>query len=233
MEDLEGRKQFEAEEVGTPYRRAKEVIDSRVGSARKQAYNWRLFALGMVGVVVLSVGGLIWQSMKSQVEPYVVEVGKEGRVRLVGKPEAKPYRPEEAVRKSVVEEWVMDVRRRPADKKVLKQQLMDAYERVTGGAKGHLDSMLDQESPFEFIQAKRRTVSMATVNKVGEGSYRLEWVEKMRNRDGYQMGTREYVGIVDLEFREAGTAQELKKNPLGLYVTHFSINRRANLSEEE
>lgn len=233
MEDLEGRKEFSGEEVGTPYRRAREVIDSRVGSARKQAYNWRLFALGMVGVVILAVGGLIWQSMKSRVEPYVVEVGKEGEVRLVGKPQEKAYRPKEAVRESVAQEWMLDIRRRPADKGVLKDQLMDGYERVTGEAKGHLDSVLDEESPFEFIQDKRRAVTVTSVNKVGNGSYRLEWVEKVRNENGYLMGEREYVGIVDLEFRRAETEQQLKKNPLGLYVTHFSINRRANVSEED
>ena len=53
----------------TPYQRAAQLWDERIGSARVQARNWRLMAFGGL---ILSSGlsaGLLWQSMQSRVTP--------------------------------------------------------------------------------------------------------------------------------------------------------------------
>jgi type IV secretory pathway TrbF-like protein len=46
----------------TPYQKAGQVWDERIGSARVQARNWRF---GFLGMLILSGGlaaGLVWQS---------------------------------------------------------------------------------------------------------------------------------------------------------------------------
>ncbi len=45
---------------GTPYQRAAAICDNRIGSARVQARNWRLFALGELAIVGGLALGLIW-----------------------------------------------------------------------------------------------------------------------------------------------------------------------------
>ena len=37
------------------------------------------------------------------------------------------------------------------------------------------------------------------------------------------------MGIVELTYKQAKTKKGLMKNPLGLYVTHFSMNRRSGV----
>ena len=61
-------------EPETPYQRAAQVWDDRIGSARVQAKNWRLMALGCLGLCFVTSGALVWRSMQSTVTPYVVEV---------------------------------------------------------------------------------------------------------------------------------------------------------------
>lgn len=82
-------------EPETPYQRAGQVWDERIGSARVQARNWRLMAFG--GLILSSAlsGGLLWQSMQSRVVPYVVEVDALGEARAVTAVEAEysPDRP--------------------------------------------------------------------------------------------------------------------------------------------
>ena len=51
-------------EPETPYQRAAQVWDDRIGSARVQARNWRLMAFGCL---ILSAGlasALVWQSAR-------------------------------------------------------------------------------------------------------------------------------------------------------------------------
>ena len=62
----------------TPYQRAGQLWDERIGSARVQARNWRLMAFGTLTLTCTMSGALVWQSLQSRVTPYVVEVDRLG-----------------------------------------------------------------------------------------------------------------------------------------------------------
>jgi hypothetical protein len=67
----------------TPYQKAAQAWDDRIGSARVQARNWRLTAFGSL---ILSAGlayGLVWQSTNGTVTPWVVEVDRLGQAQSV------------------------------------------------------------------------------------------------------------------------------------------------------
>src|SRR4051812_39364334 len=75
-------------EPETPYQRARQMWDERIGSARVQARGWRLMAFGSLALSTTLSGGLLWQSMQSRVTPYVVEVDRLGEARAVTEAEA-------------------------------------------------------------------------------------------------------------------------------------------------
>src|SRR3546814_8154051 len=79
-------------EPETPYQRACQVWDERIGSARAQARNRRLRAFGCLALIGGLSSGLVWQSTQSRVPPYVVEVDRLGEARDVTDAEAG-YRP--------------------------------------------------------------------------------------------------------------------------------------------
>lgn len=67
----------------TPYQKAAQVWDERIGSARVQARNWRLMAFGSL---LLSAGlgvGLVWQSARGTITPWVVQVDRLGQAQVV------------------------------------------------------------------------------------------------------------------------------------------------------
>ena len=49
----------------TPYQKAAQVWDERIGSARVQAKNWRLATLASLGVSAVLAGGMLWQATQS------------------------------------------------------------------------------------------------------------------------------------------------------------------------
>lgn len=84
-----------APEPETPYQRAGQVWDERIGSARAQARSWRLMAIdGMALTVGLSCA-LVWQSLQSRVTPYVVEVDRLGEANAIA-PASVKYEPSDA-----------------------------------------------------------------------------------------------------------------------------------------
>ncbi|MGY4447760.1 type IV secretory pathway TrbF-like protein [Bradyrhizobium sp. i1.3.1] len=65
-------------EPATPYQRAAQVWNERIGSARVQAKNWRLMAFGSLIVACGLVGGLVWQSPQRHRRSLGVHVDKLG-----------------------------------------------------------------------------------------------------------------------------------------------------------
>src|SRR5260370_17212217 len=70
----------------TPYQKAAQVWDERIGSARVQASNWRLMAFGSLLLSSALASGLIWQSIPGTVTPWVVQVDLLGQAPTVTPP---------------------------------------------------------------------------------------------------------------------------------------------------
>src|SRR3546814_14983644 len=79
-------------EPETPYQRAGQLWDERIGSARVQAKNWRLMAFGGLVLTIGLSSALVWQSMQSRVVPYVVAFDNLGQAQGVA-PAAPDFRP--------------------------------------------------------------------------------------------------------------------------------------------
>ena len=109
----------ETPEPVTPYQKAAQVWDERLGSARVQAANWRLAALSatslsaMLGLTVLLIVG------RSSVVPYVVEVDRLGEVRAVG-PAIEAYQPSDAQIAHFLARFIENVRSLSVDPVIVR-----------------------------------------------------------------------------------------------------------------
>src|SRR6516162_1489634 len=109
----------------TPYQKAAQVWDERIGAARLQAKNWRLMAFGSL---VLSAGlalGLVWQSLRGTVTPWVVQVDRLGEVQAVA-PATSEYQPTDAQIAYQLARFIGDIRGLPVDPVVLREQWLHA-----------------------------------------------------------------------------------------------------------
>src|SRR5258707_6713616 len=81
-----------APEPVTPYQKAAQVWDERLGSARIQAKNWRLMAFGSLFLSGGLAGRLALQSTQGTITPWVVEVDHLGQAQAVA-PASSFYHP--------------------------------------------------------------------------------------------------------------------------------------------
>ena len=70
-------------EPTTPYQRAAQAWDDRIGSARVQARSWRLAFFGALGLSTCLTAGIIWQGARGSIIPWVVQVDKLGEAQAV------------------------------------------------------------------------------------------------------------------------------------------------------
>src|SRR3954466_10866667 len=111
----------------TPYQRAAQVWDERIGSARVQARNWRLIAFGNLVLASGLAAGLVWQSAKGTVVPWVVQVDKLGGAQAVA-PATADYRPGDPQIAWHLARFIEQVRSVPADPVIVRQNWLAAYD---------------------------------------------------------------------------------------------------------
>jgi type IV secretory pathway TrbF-like protein len=207
----------------TPYQRAGQLWDERIGSARVQARNWRLMAFGSLTLSIGLAGGLIWQSARSRVTPFVVEVDKLGEVQAVA-PGIQNYQPNDAQIAWFLARFITDVRSLPIDPVLVRRGWLEAYDFVTGHGAVFLDGYAGSNDPFKAIGDRSVSVEVTSVVRVSAGSFQVKWVEQTYQQDSLA-STQNWTAILTITIKPPQTADVLRKNPLGLYVDGIAWSR--------
>jgi type IV secretion system protein TrbF len=203
-------------EPETPYQRAGQVWDERIGSARVQAKNWRL---AFFGALALSGGlavGLVWQSARGTITPWVVEVDKLGQAQAVA-PAVADYRPTDPQIAWHLARFIEEVRSIPDDAVVLRQNWLDAYDYVTDKGALALNNYARTSDPFSKLGKIQISVEVSSVIRASDDSFRVEWVEH-HYADNVLASTERWSAILTIVVQTPTDADRLKKNPLGVYV---------------
>ncbi len=209
----------------TPYQKAAEEWDKRIGAARVQAYNWRIIALLLCGLSTLLVIGLIYQSSKSTVTPYVVQVSKEGVVQAIGPAKQSNYTPGLPVIEYFLAHFIKSVRSIPLDPVVAKNQWLEAYAYLRQSAANTLNEIAQKEQPLSKIGLQTVSVQVRSVVPLSKDTYQVRWEETTYSKEGVSMGTQVMTGAFTLEIVPPTDEKQLKVNPLGLFIKQFSWSK--------
>lgn len=210
----------------TPYDNAKAEWDDRIGSARTQARNWRMAALGLIGVSATLAGGLIYQSSKSMVTPYVVRVDNTtGVVEAIGRAPAEKYKPRKAEIDYFLSNFIQETRGLPTDPVVAKRDWVTAYTYLTPYAAQQMNAYVNANHPMARVGQESINVLVHSVVAVSAQSYQIQWDETHYDQNGTVTATHQYTGIFTIKIEPPHTQQALLINPLGIYITSFSWSR--------
>lgn len=210
----------------TPYQRAAQAWDDRIGSARVQAKNWRLMAFGCLALSAALTGGLVWQSARGHITPWVVEVDGRGEAVSAGPAEAA-YRPTDPQIAFHLARFIEQVRTVPADPVVLRQNWLRAYDFTTDRGALALNDYARADDPFAKVGREQVSVEISSVIRASPDSFRIAWTER-RYQDGQIAGTERWTAIVTLVVQPPRTPDALRKNPLGVFVTALNWSREMN-----
>ena len=210
-------------EPETPYQRAAQVWDERIGSARVQARNWRLIAFGSL---ILSAGfasALVWQSARGTVVPWVVQVDNLGQAQTVA-PANADYQPTDPQIAFHLGRFIEQVRAIPADAIIVRQNWLRAYEWTTDRGAAALNDYARANDPFANVGRQQVAVEVSSVIRASPNSFRVAWTE--RHFENGQLSTTErWTAILTIVIQPPRDAERLRANPLGIYVNAISWSR--------
>jgi type IV secretory pathway TrbF-like protein len=207
----------------TPYQRAEQVWDERLGSARVQAKNWRLMAFGALGLATALAAALIWQSAQSRITPYVVEVDKLGEAQAVA-PAIQNYKPSDGEVAWYLAQFVTDVRSLSVDPIVERRNWLQAYGYATNRGAAFLNQFAQAHDPFKSMGEKAVSVQVTSVVRMTDSSFQVKWTEQIYDHDALS-STEHWTGVLSIITRPASSAETLRKNPLGIYINAVDWSR--------
>jgi type IV secretion system protein VirB5 len=214
-------------EPETPYQRAGQAWDERIGSARVQARNWRLACFGTLGLSTILASGLIWQASRGTITPWVVQVDKLGEAQAVAPGDAA-YHPSDPQIAFHLARFIENVRSIPADPVVLRQNWLRGYDFTTAKGALALNDHARGNDPFALVGKVQVAVDVSSVIRASDNSFRIAWTER-RYQDGSLAATERWSAIVTVTVQTPRTPDALRKNPLGVFVT--ALNWSKELSQ--
>lgn len=210
-------------EPETPYQRAGQLWDERIGAARVQAKNWRLMAFGGLFLCTGLSAALVWQSMQSRVVPYVVEVDRLGEARAVA-PATSDYRPTDPQIAWHLGRFIANIRSRSLDPVLMRGNWLSAYDFATGRASLFLGEYARASNPFAEVGRSTVSVQVTSVVRASDESFQVKWIEQQYERGSFA-GTSRWTAMLTVKIRPPRVADVLRKNPLGLYVDAIDWSR--------
>ena len=207
----------------TPYQKAAQVWDERIGSARLQARNWRLMAMGCLALSAGLSAATVWQSTRGTVVPYVVEVDNLGAAQAVA-PALAEYRPTDPQIAWHLARFVENVRQLPADPIVLRQSWLRAYDFTTDRGAVALNDHARLNDPFARVGDTQVSIEVSSVIRASESSFRVAWIER-RYENGQLATTERWTAILTVVIQPPRDAERLRANPLGVYVHAINWSR--------
>lgn len=206
----------ETPELETPYQRASQAWDDRIGSARVQARNWRLMAFASWALSVGLAAALVWQGARGAVVPWVVEVDRHGAAEAVS-PAVADYRPTDPQIAWHLARFIEEVRSIPADPVVVRQNWLRAYDYTTDRGALALSDYARADDPFAKVGRVQVAVDVSSVIRASPTSFRITWSERTYE-DGALARTERWSAIATLVVQPPRSLEQLRKNPLGLFV---------------
>ncbi|TGT82234.1 MULTISPECIES: conjugal transfer protein TrbF [unclassified Mesorhizobium] len=207
----------------TPYQRAAQVWDERIGSARVQARNWRTMAFGSMMLSAGLAGSLVWQSGRGTVVPWVVQVDALGQAQTVA-PANADYKPTDPQIAWHLARFIEQVRSIPADPIIVRQNWLRAYEWTTDQGAMVLNDYARGSEPFSKVGKQQVAVEVSSVIRASPDSFRVAWTER-RYENGKLSITEHWTAILTIVVQPPSDAEQIRANPLGIYVNAINWSR--------
>ncbi|MEI9413131.1 conjugal transfer protein TrbF [Mesorhizobium salmacidum] len=210
----------------TPYQRAAQAWDERIGSARVQARNWRLMAFGSLVLAGGFGSALVWQSTRGSVVPWVVQIDKFGEAQVVA-PAMVEFNPTDPQIAWHLARFIEQVRSIADDPVIVRQNWLRAYDYTTDRGAVSLNDYARLNDPFAKVGKVQVAIDVSSVIRASPDSFRVAWIER-RYENGSLASTERWTAILTIVIQQPRNAERLKANPLGVYVN--AINWSKELS---
>ncbi|MCR9243287.1 MAG: conjugal transfer protein TrbF [Rhodobiaceae bacterium] len=207
----------------SPFQRAAQVWDDRIGTATAQAANWRLVSLISLSITALSLTGNLWQSGQVRAVPYIVQINEKGEALKV-EPLQQIYEPNDRQMIFFLADWISNIRSRSIDEVQVQQNWVRAFDYLDGEALGYMTRLAQQNPPTEKVGLEAVTVNIVKASKLTNRTYQIAFVQEHYIQGAFDH-KEDWTATFTVDVRPSSSPDQIIKNPLGIYIVGIDINK--------
>lgn len=217
----------------SPYLSARRTWNHHVGTVVAQRQMWQIVAILALLIALAAIGGLIHFASRSTNLVYVVEVDKHGQAITVG-PVQSSAKADARIIHAAVADFIGCARLVTLDVALQRKCVFRVYSMLspndpaTPKMNEHLNGTEDA-SPFRRAANELVNTEIKTVIPQTPATWQVEWVESTRDRQGtlksQPVTWRALVTTYTADVGPQTTDDQLRNNPLGIYVRDYSWAR--------
>jgi type IV secretory pathway TrbF-like protein len=227
----DGRRQGENE---NPYLAARRTWNDQSAANIASRQMWQLTGTLSLLIALGAVGGVVYIGSQSKFIPYVVQVDKLGQAAAVA-PAQRAAPADTRVVLAAVAAWVADIRTVTPDIALQRKAVFRVYsmlapnDAATAKSNQWLNGTEDS-SPFKRAAKETVSVEMSSVLPQTADTWQVDWIETVRDRQGLVKGQpqrwRALVTVYSMPPTTDTTEEQMRNNPLGIYVREFSWSKQ-------
>ena len=207
-----------------------ELMQAQVASRR----SWELIAILCLLIALASVGGIAYVGSQSKFIPFLYHVDSQGHALAIGPVEqASPADPR--VLAAAIGEFIANARLVTVDAALQRKAVYQVYAMLNeqDPATGKMNQWMngtEDANPFTRAETESVTVDISTVLPQTPDTWEVTWLESVWDRKGAAttppVPMRALVTVYRADPSATVTEEELRRNPLSVYVRDFSWSKQ-------
>lgn len=208
------------------YLAGRQEWDDRYGGIVESRRQWRRVALCALACAAVLTVGFVAVATQSRIVPYVVEVHGDSQRPLRVYPADELQAGTPSLVRASLARWVQDLRGVSSDATAQRAAVERVYALLASGdpAQAAISEWYSANPPFDRAAEATVAVEVSQVLLISGDTWRLEWVERPRARNGLAAAPVRWTGTATVE-RGSVSEELLILNPVGLFVREFDWSR--------
>ena len=216
-----------------PYLSARRTWNEHVGSVVSSRQTWQVVGILSLLIALAGVGGVIHIGSQSKFIPYVVQVDKMGQTLAAG-PVTAADKADPRIIHATVADFINNARMVTPDVALQRKAVFKVYsvlspnDPATAKTNEWLNGNADA-SPFKRAAKEMVNIEITSVIPQSPDTWQVDWTETTRDRQGALKGQpvpmRALVTVYTAEPTSQTTDEQLRNNPMGIYVRDYSWSR--------
>ena len=216
-----------------PYLSARRTWNEHVGSVVSSRQTWQVVGILSLLIALAGVGGVIHIGSQSKFIPYVVQVDKMGQTIAAG-PVTAADKADPRIVHATVADFITSARMVTPDVALQRKAVFKVYSVLSPNdpATAKMNEWLNgnaDASPFKRAAKEMVNIEITSVIPQSPDTWQVDWTETTRDRQGALKGQpvpmRALVTVYTAEPTSQTTDEQLRNNPMGMYVRDYSWSR--------
>lgn len=202
------------------------------GSARVNSNRWFAAFLLTMFSLVLSLCSIAYMTPLKTIEPYIVKVDSSSGAVDTTSLRAEKYEPGQAEKKYFLSQWASKLlaldstQLKNVQRTITEDNLITAYEQLVDKATSEMSTWIDTEKPIARIATDPTLTRYAQIKSVTFPSNEIGLIRVRTEERSLRQQAPVYKHLlitVHLKTIPPKDERDIYKNPIGLFISHFSI----------